>query len=151
MKDRSDETKNSTWVLVADASRAQLYETDKTLEVFSPIEASEHPVPASADGNTNSDDGMTDISLERHADPHQTTADTFARDLGRVINAGRIAHRFDHLIVVASPAFLGALRRHIDTESSRLVLASIAHDWTSVPLHELPARVRSGMPPPADV
>jgi len=154
MKDHANKPQHVHWVLVADASRAQLFESDETLAELTPIEAHTHPesrLPASElvagdRGATRAFAGGSHSRYERHSDPHQATVDVFARELADVLNAGRIAHRFESLIVVAPPAFLGALRSHIDVESTRCVVASIAHDWTSVPLHEISARVRAAMP-----
>lgn len=154
MKDKHNEPKNDHWVLVADASRAQLFETDATLETFTPVEAHTHPesrLPISelVDGDrgaTREMAGGPQSRFERHTDPHRATLDAFARELADVVNTGRIAHQFEHVIIVAPPTFLGALRSHLDSESTRRVKTSIAHDWTAVPVNELPARVRGGMP-----
>ena len=154
MKEHKNESKHVHWVLVADASRAQLFESDATMEDLTPIEALVHPesrLPVSDlvsgdRGATREFAGGAQSRFERHSDPHQATVDVFARELGEVLNAGRKAHHFQHLVLVAPPAFLGALRSHIDVESTRLVIGSIAHDYTAVPHHELAARVRAGMP-----
>lgn len=154
MKDPKNEPKNTHWILVADGSRARLFETDSKLEDLIPIEALDHPESrlrvaelASDDAGSMREHGVgPHSSFERQSDPHRTTVDAFARELGDVVNGGRIAHRFEHLVLIAPPAFLGALRSHIDVASTRCVVASIASDWTSVPLHELAGRVRGGMP-----
>jgi len=154
MKDHQNAPKNDHWVLVADASRAQLFETDATFETLTPLEAHTHPesrlpareLVAGDRGATREFSGGPQSRFERHTDPHQATVDAFGRELAQVLNAGRIAHSFHHLVIVASPAFLGVLRGHLDVDTTRSVLASIAHDWTAVPNHELAARVRGGMP-----
>lgn len=154
MKTHANKTQNTQWVLVANGGRAQLFESEDLLETLTPIEAHTHPesrLPASElvagdRGATRAFAGGSHSRYERHSDPHQTTVDAFARELAEVLNVGRVAHRFEQLVLVAPPAFLGALRSHLDVDTSRLVLTSIAHDWTDVPQHELPARVRGGLP-----
>ncbi|MFO0749936.1 MAG: host attachment protein [Myxococcota bacterium] len=163
MKGHKHESKSAAnpthWVLVANASRAQLFECDATLESLTAIDALTHPesrLPTSElvsgdRGATREAAGGAHSSFERHSDPHQATVDVFARELAAVLNAGRIAHRYQHLVTVAPPELLGALRSHLDVDAARLVVGSIAHDWTAVPSRELATRVRDGMPAAADV
>lgn len=146
------------WILVADASRAHLFESDPTLEELTPIEAHVHPesrLPVSElvsgdRGATREFSGSPHSRFERHSDPHKSTVDSFARELADVLNAGRVAHSYEHLVIVASPTFLGALRSHLTVDTARCVVGSIAHDWTAVPHRELAARIRDGLPADAE-
>lgn len=149
----TDSNKAIHWVLVADASRAELYTADLMIAELQPLE--EHPHPdgrAHVDALVSGDRGATRASatgahsrFESHTDPHRATVDAFARELAAALQAGRVAHRFERVVIVAPPTLLGALRSHLDAETTRRVVASVSHDWNALPLAELTERVRAAV------
>lgn len=151
MKDTETKPKNIHWIVLADASRAQVFETDPTLEVLTPIDSHAHADEAPAvavveveAGSGREHAGGPHKSFEHKADSQ--TADVFAREVATAIEAGRVAHRFAHLVLIAPPSFLGALRGHLSADATRCVVGSVAHEWTAVPLHELAGRIRTALP-----
>lgn len=106
------------WILVADRSRARL------LHVL-PQGARPWPTLASfihAAGKLNRQDRETDVpgrmqlpggpraAVEPHEDPEHAEARRFAAQLAAHLDRARQEGRFDRLIVVAAPMFLGVLR-----------------------------------------
>jgi len=61
----------------------------------------------------------------------------FARELSEVLRSSMRETRFEELILVASPAFLGTLRQTLSTELTRRVVLSIPKDYTSIRLEIL--------------
>ena len=61
----------------------------------------------------------------------------FARELSQVLWSSMRQKRFEELMLVASPAFLGTLRRSLSTELAKCVVCSIPKDYTSIRLENL--------------
>ena len=61
----------------------------------------------------------------------------FARELSQVLRSSMRQKRFEELMLVASPAFLGTLRRSLSTELAKRVVCSIPKDYTSIRLENL--------------
>lgn len=142
------------WVVVADAGRAQVFASDLLLEELLPLEGLVHPasrapaheVVAGDRGATRNGGSGVKSRYERHTDPHRAAIDDFAREVAELLWAGRVAGRFERLVLVAPPQFLGALRSHLDQETGHKVVASIAHEWTKLPSSELAKRIRAALP-----
>jgi len=139
------------WVVLADASRAQIFASDVMLEQLTPIELFEHPesrakahdLVAGGRGATHGHDQAIKSRFERHSDPHQATVDAFSRKIADVLMAARLEHRFERLVLVAPPEFLGEVRGHLDRATTRATVISLASDWSQVSWHELPARLHA--------
>src|SRR5690606_39531091 len=66
----------------------------------------------------------------------------FARDIARYLDKARIDRRYDKLILVAPPKFLGALRKHLDKDVARMVVEEIPKDVSALKTHDLTAYFR---------
>lgn len=66
-------------------------------------------------------------------DPHRHEADVFARAVIRSLEHAQQMHRFDRLVLVAPPGFLGLLHRHMPAGLSRLVAEEIGKDLVHEP------------------
>ena len=74
--------------------------------------------------------------------PRKHEAVLFARQIvGELISAQR-AERFDRLVLIAPPEFLGVLRKALPVALHKMVAAEVAKDL----VHESPAAVRSYVP-----
>ena len=65
----------------------------------------------------------------------------FARQLAAALDEAVAARRPHRVVLVAPPRFLGHLREALSKPVSALVGASLDHDLSAVPEHELPARL----------
>jgi protein required for attachment to host cells len=61
----------------------------------------------------------------------------FARELARRLEDGRTGNRFDQLVLVAPPAFLGLLRDQLSPPLAKCVTQSVAKDLTQAKLEEI--------------
>ena len=139
-----------TWILVADAARARLFETTSVTEVWQLIEDFQNPqgraksrdFRAAPDGDSGDLQG-TEGTLRRSAmEPlsiKKVEAERFARALSLEIDRGLTAGRYDRLILVAPPEFLGMLRAHISPaaqkrifDNSHVAPAARANDTTDI-------------------
>jgi protein required for attachment to host cells len=76
-------------------------------------------------------------SAFEEVDWHQLAEDRFAAEIGDALN--RLAHdnKFSHLILVAPPKVLGALRARLQKEAAARVVAEVPKDLTSQPINEI--------------
>jgi protein required for attachment to host cells len=79
----------------------------------------------------------TPKSAFEQVDWHQLAEDRFAAEIGGALN--RLAHenRFYHLILVAPPKVLGAVRPRLNKETSGRIVAEVAKDLTLQPITEI--------------
>lgn len=124
------------WILVCDAASAVIYESDALLEELTLVESvSPHHL-----GSAGHD------ASGAHQDPHKVDEERYARMAAAALNTGNDQHRFERLIVVAPPHFLGELRNALSTGTARKVVLSVHHDWTKLGLRELATQIRKALP-----
>lgn len=69
--------------------------------------------------------GEGDHTFEAPTDFKQHEAEVFAGQIADKLDQGRVNHAYDKLILVAPPAFLGALRKALNNHVSDLVINSL--------------------------
>jgi protein required for attachment to host cells len=62
---------------------------------------------------------------------------TLARRVGDYLEKARTDHRYDQLVVIAPPKFLGALRKEMGKEVEKLVAGEASKDLSSLSQREL--------------
>lgn len=139
------------WIVVADESRARVFEADEMLATFHPLRVvandhARHRHGHEDDHGRGGHHGAGESASEARADQRRREEDAFARVVADELTDGCRNHRFERLIVCAPPAFLGELRHRLDAGSKKRLVASVAHDWTRVSTEDLPDRVRKALP-----
>jgi protein required for attachment to host cells len=138
------------WVVVANASRARVFAADLFFATFESIEDRIHPssrmrdqqLVSSAPGRSYASPGGNHTAFDRHTDPHDVEVERFARELADLLDEARKAERYERLVLVAPPKFLGLLRETIDANTARTVIGSIARDWSASKPSAVAAHVR---------
>lgn len=113
-----------TWFLVADSSRARLYEVEKRNAPFVEVEVFEHPEGRLHEGDLVSDRPGSDGGslgqgrrvLDDKVSAREQEDIRFATQLAERLEAARKAGDLDRLVLVAPPAFLGLLRDKLGKE-----------------------------------
>lgn len=139
-----------TWVLLADGSRAKVMETESDGTGFRAAEdmALSIDLPKSGEllddkpGRTFDSVGAGRHAKENPTDPKRHMKREFARTVVDVLRNAMLAKRFDRLILVAPPAFLGDLRGHLPKDLKDKVAGDAALDLTNTPEQELPAHLK---------
>ena len=124
------------WVLVADAARARIFSVGSPRATLHPVEQLVSPEARLHDRDINADrPGRTFDSFGegRHAkstntSPKEQDAIRFAREVADHLEQGRVSNRFDRLIVVAEPHFLGLLRKAIKPVLEQMITLEINKD-----------------------
>jgi protein required for attachment to host cells len=142
---------DSTWILVADAARARLYECDGSGAHLKQINDFHH-----AESRTKNHELVADRPgrmWQSHVGPHpgrgskssmepsisakEAEHEHFARQLAATLVQGLNDHAYGRLILVANPDFLGLLRRFADEQVRKHVVASVDKDYTALTTPEL--------------
>lgn len=133
-----------TWILVADRARARLLCPAATRGNLTELEDFVNPdgrKPASglAHDRPRSMESVGNARhvIEPHTSPEQKTAERFARDLADVLDRGRLNQRYERLILVAPPHFLGVLQDALNPQVRACVSGHLDRDLTKLPIGEL--------------
>ncbi|TVR31458.1 MAG: host attachment protein [Spirochaetaceae bacterium] len=136
-----------TCIVVADAARARFFARDGD-------KLEERESLLHAEGRMHEGDLVTD----KGADVHESTApsarsghtaerarkheaEVFAKQVAERVHHERVGGQLDHLIVVASPGFLGLLRDKLDKPTSKLLAHTVDKDLSKARPEEIEAAV----------
>ena len=127
---------SATWILVADSSRAKLYNTDKALAPLQEIASFSHPESRAKTQDLISDrqgrSSNNTRSMDYDVEPKRQEAIYFAKQLCERLKNGRIRGLFEKLYIAAAPTFLGLLREKMDTHTAQLVAGEVNKDLTQL-------------------
>jgi protein required for attachment to host cells len=133
-----------TWVVIADGSRARICAKKARAQLVE-MQTIEHPA-GRAKARELVSDGQTSVFASVGGARHGVGADTppkdheqenFARELARRLEEGRNGNRFDQLVLIAPPAFLGLLREQLAPPLAKCVTQSVAKNLTQAKLEEI--------------
>jgi len=136
---------NSTWIIVADGSRARLFEASSSSSEIFETETLAHPETRLHEQDLTSDlpGRAFDTGGEgRHAmgssvEPKKHEVEEFARQVASHLDKARTDNRFNHLILIAAPAMLGELRNTLSAETKKLVGTEIDKDLTQHSIEDI--------------
>ncbi|MDP2305719.1 MAG: host attachment protein [Pseudomonadota bacterium] len=139
------------WVIVGDAAGAKVYESDALLEELKLVDdiSFSHGHVQRDDGEGHSNEslpGAGHSAEQAEHDPHKVKEERFARAVAEAVNVAAGSHRFERLIVVAPPRFLGDVRAALSHSTAKRLVASIHHDWTRLSRQDLSAQLRKNIP-----
>jgi protein required for attachment to host cells len=144
------------WYVVANAARARVLERTDAKDDWADVADLVHPASRTPAAVLTADrsghvegagHGTGGAAYRPHTEPRQHEHEQFAREIAALVDAAIADGRCDGLVVVASNPFLGVLRHQLDERASRLVRATVAHDWTLLPDAELVAKLREAARP----
>ncbi|MDR3445268.1 MULTISPECIES: host attachment protein [unclassified Dyella] len=126
--------KKTVWIVVANRGVARLFQARQATGPLEELEAFIHPEARLRDRDLVSDRpgrGFERSGPGSHAEePDSTVAEVetgnFALELSRFLLKGRNEGRFDALILIAAPAFLGSLRDRLDDQIRDRILQEVA-------------------------
>lgn len=122
-----------TWVVVAESSRAKIFELDKRnlplkeLEGFAhtPSRAHEQQLTSDLPGRSQDSHGHGSHKMGSQVSAKQHESQEFAKTIGQHLDSARCEGKFDKLIIMSSPAFLGQLRKQLSAETRKFVHSEI--------------------------
>ncbi len=147
-----NEQSKTTWILVASLARARLFELGKRNGDFELFEIATFVNP---DGRGSEHSQVTDrlprvnesANTARHAiEPHtslrEKSANQFAQELDEALENGRVTHRYERLVLIALPEFLGTLHARLNRHVCERIVAEVQHELTT----KSPEEIRSYLP-----
>jgi len=142
----------NTWLVVANASQATIYQTEQRPKTLTLVKEFLHPPsrekgeqlasdrPGHFQGEAVGMEGTTHGAFNEPTDPKAYEHERFAVELAKELDAGRTANSFKNLIIVASPHFHGLLNKSMNTHVAGMVGQHIQKDYTSLDEKELLAK-----------
>jgi protein required for attachment to host cells len=135
----------TTWIVAADESRARVLQVtgqqDRLAEIDDLVNpegrAHNRDLQTDAEPRFNGHGGVGKAGSGRTGGPAsdretqgavEHSAGVFAREVGRYLDKARQQQRFDQLVLVAPPKFLGALRKELGKEVEKLVADELPKD-----------------------
>jgi len=139
---------DSTWVMVANSSRARLFERRAAGSDLALVREFEHPesrakggdLVSDRPGHTATDQGRR-TALDPDTEPKRIAQEQFARELGHALEQGRVQNRYGGVVLVASAPFLGILRAQLPEGVRAQVREAIDKDYTALAERELAAQL----------
>ena len=145
----------TTWILVANASQAFLYESRGRAEGMELIRTFEHPSSRAKGADLTSDrpghaatggGGDRRTAMEPNTHPRRHEQERFAHELALELGAAHAKRRYDKLVLTASAAFLGMVKAQLPKDVERSIILSQNKDYTATPAAELATQLREHLP-----
>jgi protein required for attachment to host cells len=152
----------TTWIVAADSSRArflqvagrgQLVEIESLLNPEGRMDDRElitdaHPRFSGHGGvgkpGARSTSGPGSDRQETSAQEHAT--DLFAKRVGNYLDKARTERRYEELLIIAPPKFLGTLRKELGKEVEKLVADELPKDLSWLDVRELERYLKAARP-----
>ena len=144
-----------TWLLVGNASRARLFETQARPKTLTLLKEYLHPPSREKGEDLASDrpghfqaeaqgmEGTTHGAFNEPTSPKEFEHERFAIELAKELNEGRNQNKYSNLIVVASPHFHGLLNQHMNSHVAKMVSTHLNKDYTDLDEAALIERLRA--------
>jgi protein required for attachment to host cells len=118
----------STFILVADNVRARIFTAETPSSPLQEIEALAHTEGRLHDREITSDfpgkikgEGSVGHAFEQPTDPKKHEAENFAHRIAQYLEEAHNEKKFEQLLIIAEPSFLGLLRNHLTEQIKKLV------------------------------
>lgn len=141
-----------TWILVTDTASGRLFSTELPEDMWTLVQAFQHPEsrePA-RDSRTTAPYGRThqgaghggvQSAFEPHTSPLEIEHGHFAAELGKFLEKARVENKFDELVLVAAPHFLGQLKNALPAQTLKRLKTTIDKDLNQLKPAEIRERV----------
>jgi protein required for attachment to host cells len=134
----------TTWILVANASTARIFENTGINKGLQLINQHDHPESRMKGSDLVSDRpghmqsvGNGHGARQPATDPKQNEAEHFAIELAKTLDQARGNGKYERLIVVASNPFLGTLKPRLSGQIQAMISETIEKDYTRATEKEL--------------
>lgn len=123
----------SHMIVVADSSRARIFTSDSAHSSLNEIETMAHPEGRMHEQNMVSDQpgkdagkgGSGNHAYQEIIEPKKQEMIVFAKRLADYLDDASKANKINKLSIIAAPEFLGELRTHLSSETSKKVVLEL--------------------------
>lgn len=117
-----------TWIIVADNTRARIFSADTPSSPLQEVDDIVHTEGRLHDREMTSDlpgkiksAGAGGHAFEQPTDPKKHEADNFAHRISHYLEEAHNANKFEQILIIAEPSFLGLLRNQLPEPLKKLV------------------------------
>ncbi len=142
-----------TWIVVANNSLARIFTAENESSPINEIETLTHLEGRLHDREMTSDlpgkikgEGAVGHAFEQPTDPKKHEADQFAHLVAKHLEAAHNEHRFEQLLLVAEPSFLGLLRNHLSAQIKKLICFELDSNITTLTAAEIRTHLPEYLP-----
>jgi len=128
--------KKNIWILVANGSSGRIFQSKgRCLKLIQEISSeSAHlksrELGVDRPGRVYESANPAHHAVEPKTDPHRKEKTRFAHYLASFLNEGAILKKFDKLVLIASPEFLGDIRGELSKRTYKFVTKEVNKDLT---------------------
>ena len=135
----------TTWVIVADSSKARIFSTENSSSPLVELELIEHPegrlhareLTSDLPGKDSNRTGSGKHSLGAETDPKRHEVESFAKRVSDYIENARNNNKLSRLIIIAAPALLGMLRSNMSSATGKLVAMELDKNLSELKSDEI--------------
>lgn len=144
------------WIVVANASRARVLAEADEPGAYAHVADLVHPQSRQKGSELGSDrpghapgvsaHGTGSTAYDPHQSPQAHEHERFAREVAKALDEGIAAGRCAGVVLVASNPFLGLVKQHLGERAHKLLLRTVAADYTTLGDRELAQRLAQARP-----
>lgn len=137
-----------TWIVVANASLAKLYENLGPKKGLRLVKEMVHPESREKAANLVSDQAgnfQGSGSYAQHTDPKHQEMDRFALEIAHELESGRAKNAYSRLVLVSSVPFIGRVKQHLSEHVKGKISDMIEKDYTKLPEKDLSGHLSAVM------
>jgi protein required for attachment to host cells len=135
----------TTWILIANASEARLFQAIKTTRDMKLVDEFSHPASRQKVVNLITDNAgryrnsntSPKSRYEEATPPKEVEAERFAHKLASKLNEGRNRNLYRNIIIIAPSQFQGLLNRCCNVHVKNLITNTMDKDYTKLTAHKL--------------
>lgn len=145
---------HNTWICVADGARARFFHCDgpgRDIEpalnyvLAAPVRAHNVSMTTDRPGRTFDSAGWGRHSYDE-GDWQETEKSRFAGRVAALLDKAAGEHRFDRLVMVAPPAMMGELRKHMSGICNHMEVVEVLKDLTHATPREMLCHLTEALP-----
>ncbi|WP_233862400.1 host attachment protein [Paraburkholderia adhaesiva] len=137
------------WIVVANRVTARIFATDNPLGAIDEVETLLHPesrvlkqsLVSDRPGRTFDSAGPGRQASDPDTTQHEREATAFAAQIATTLAKARAEARYGTLVIAAAPAFLGVLRKALDSQTQNVVALELDKDLAHLDARALRARL----------
>ncbi len=127
-----------TWILVADSSRGRIFSAETSTSALNEIETLVHPEGRLHEQEMDSDlpgkgrgaAGAGGHAYQDETEPKEQEVIDFAKRIAKHLDDARKAKKYERLLIVSAPAFLGELRNQFPDAVSKSICFDLDKNLT---------------------
>ena len=133
----------TAWILVGDTGHAQLFSAELREDAWTLVEKFENPAGCERSREISDDGppgrakqsaapGAPHAALEPRTSPKEAEAERFAQQLSTFFEEAIAKRRYDSLVLVAPPHFLGQLKKSLGRQAAKHLRATVDKDLSAL-------------------